>query len=90
MRQFKIVHRERNSKKQWVIVSSLIPAENEDQAKKKLDRHPSLILGIIDLGEKKKIPKWLDDAASKIIYRKAKKRRGNIYYNVDDLLKELK
>mgnify|MGYP003676928180 FL=1 len=46
MNVYKITHRERDHTKTWRTIYTLVPAESQHEALKKLDRHESTIKSI--------------------------------------------
>ena len=53
MNVYKITHRERDHTKTWRTIYTLVPAESQHEALKKLDRHENTIKSIKLLGVQK-------------------------------------
>ena len=68
MNVYKITHRERDHTKTWRTIYTLVPAESQHEALKKLDRHESTIKSIKLLGVQKEdtFEHWFEVWSEKI------------------------
>ena len=68
MNVYKITHRERDHTKTWRTIYTLVPAESQHEALKKLDRHKSTIKSIKLLGVQKEdtFEHWFEVWSEKI------------------------
>jgi len=78
MNVYKITHRERDHTKIWRTIYTLVPAETQDEALKKLDRHENTIKSIKLLGVQKEdtFEHWFEVWSEKIQNQKDDNRHA--------------
>ena len=78
MNVYKITHRERDHTKTWRTIYTLVPAESQHEALKKLDRHENTIKSIKLLGVQKEdtFEHWFEVWSEKIRNQKVDNRHA--------------